>query len=289
MGVMPDVFCRILFKDDMTREVRSITISGNGTNCEMETAFALKRAGADVSDIVHISELIYGEVSLDDYHILTLAGGFLDGDDLGSARAMASRLRFATIKGTEELLIDKIFRFIEDKKLIIGICNGFQLMVKAGLLPAIDGSYGDQSATITFNDSGRFEDRWIRLTVNEDSPSIYTRGIKELYLPIRHGEGKFVASEHLLDEMDKKNLVTFRYADSRNNPTMEYPENPNGSYRAIAGISDETGRLLALMPHPEGYLFKTQHPRWTREVLPDEGAGLAIFRNAVDYVKRNLI
>ncbi len=287
----------------MKNKVKVITIAGNGTNCERETAYAFKLAGAEVSDIVHISRIIYGEVKLDDYHILALAGGFLDGDDLGAAKAMANRLKFSKIEGTDERLIDSILKFVSDKKLIIGICNGFQLMVKTGLLPAIGGTYNTQSATITHNDSGRYEDRWIYLKVNEKSPSVFTKGVKTLYLPVRHGEGKFVADEKILDELDNKNLVTCRYTDDKYNPTMEYPKNPNGSFRSIAGISDESGRLMALMPHPEGHILFTQHPRWTRvETQKGQdgeisgastedivGGGLILFKNGVKYVKENLL
>ncbi|MBN1573534.1 MAG: phosphoribosylformylglycinamidine synthase subunit PurQ [Deltaproteobacteria bacterium] len=277
--------------------VKVITISGNGTNCEMETAFAFRLAGADVSDIVHISRIVYGEVKLDDYHILALAGGFLDGDDLGAAKAMANRLKFSKMVETGERLIDSIMEFVSDEKLIIGICNGFQLMVKLGLLPAVNKTYGTQSTTITYNDSGRFEDRWVYLHVDEKSPSVFTKGITDLYLPVRHGEGKFVAEDKVLDEMEKKNLVIFRYSDENYNPTMEYPKNPNGSFRSIAGISDESGRLMALMPHPEGFMSFTQHPRWTREYSQNgssdtqnrEGKGLLIFKNGVRYVRENLL
>ena len=277
--------------------VNVITISGNGTNCEMETAFAFRLAGADVSDIVHISRIVHGEVKLDDYHILALAGGFLDGDDLGAAKAMANRLRFSKIEETGERLIDSILKFVADEKLILGICNGFQLMVKLGLLPAIDRTYGTQSTTITYNDSGRFEDRWVYLEANEKSPSVFTRGIEDLYLPVRHGEGKFVAEDEVLDAMEEKNLVAFRYADEDYSPTMEYPKNPNGSFRSVAGISDESGRLMALMPHPEGFVSFTQHPRWTRKCSEKdspnedgwEGKGLLIFKNGVRYVRENLL
>ncbi len=293
----------------MKNKVRVITIAGNGTNCERETAYAFKLAGAEVSDIVHISRIIYGEVKLDDYHILALAGGFLDGDDLGAAKAMANRVKFSKIEGTDEMLIDSILKFVSEKKLIIGICNGFQLMVKTGLLPAIGETYNTQSATITHNDSGRYEDRWVYLKVNEKSPSVFTKGVESLYLPVRHGEGKFVAEENILDELDNLNLVTFRYTDETYQPTMEYPKNPNGSFRSIAGITDESGRLLALMPHPEGHILFTQHPRWTRietqkrreDVIkntgditgtPTEdivGGGLILFRNGVKYVREYLL
>src|SRR4030042_2115463 len=157
----------------MKNAVRAITISGNGTTCEIETAFAFRLAGAEVSDIVHISRIVTGQVNLDDYHILALAGGFLDGDALGAAKAMANRVKFAHIAGTDRRLLDAILKFVDDKKLIIGICNGFQLMVKIGLLPALGGASGLQSVTITNNDSGRFEDRWVRLSVETGSPSIF--------------------------------------------------------------------------------------------------------------------
>lgn len=280
----------------MKKKVKVITISGNGTNCEMETAFAFRLAGADVSDIVHISSIIYGEVKLDDYHILALAGGFLDGDDLGAAKAMANRLKFSEVVETGEKLIDSILKFVADKKLILGICNGFQLMVKLGLLPAINETYGTQSTTITYNDSGRFEDRWVYLKADEKSPSVFTKGVKSLYLPVRHGEGKFVAEDDVLDKMERENLVAFRYADEDYNPTMEYPRNPNGSFRSIAGISDESGRLMALMPHPEGHISFTQHPRWTRNTagggnvqLDGGGEGLLLFKNGVEYIRENLL
>ncbi len=273
----------------MKKAVRAITISGNGTNCEIETAFAFRLAGAEVSDIVHISRIVAGDVKLSDYHILALAGGFLDGDDLGAAKAMANRVKFAHIAGSGGRLLDAILGFVEDKKLIIGICNGFQLMVKIGLLPALGGAYGTQSVTITNNDSGRFEDRWVRLSVEPESPSVFTRGIARLMFPVRHGEGKFVAPPAVLAEIESQNLVVLRYADGNDTPTMSYPDNPNGSASAIAGICDPTGRLMALMPHPEGYLFRSQHPTWTRGGVPEQGMGLMVFKNAVGYVRRNLL
>jgi phosphoribosylformylglycinamidine synthase subunit PurQ / glutaminase len=273
----------------MKNAVRAITISGNGTNCEIETAFAFKMAGAEVSDIVHISRIVAGQVKLADYHILALAGGFLDGDDLGAAKAMANRVKFAHIAGTNRRLLDAILKFVEDKKLIIGICNGFQLMVKIGLLPGLGGVYGTQTVTITNNDSGRFEDRWVRLLVEPRSPSVFTRGIDRLMFPVRHGEGKFVAPAAVISVMEAERLVVLRYADQDYIPTMSYPGNPNGSVSSIAGICDPTGRLMALMPHPEGYLFRTQHPTWTRGEAPAEGMGLKMFRNAVDYVRETLL
>jgi phosphoribosylformylglycinamidine synthase len=276
----------------MAKQVRAVVISGNGTNCEREVANACRLAGAEVVDIVHIAELLAGHTQLDDYHFLNLAGGFLDGDDLGSAKAGANRLTHAAIKGSAGTLSDQLQRFIADGKLIMGVCNGFQLMTKMGLLPALGGDYKKQSATLTFNDGGRFEDRWCYLKVDRESPCVFTRGLDGLYLPVRHGEGKFVVeSERVLQEMDAKHLVVLEYSDAQYAaPVMEYPLNPNGSIAAIAGICDETGRLFGLMPHPEAYTHRTHHPRWTREPdLPEQGMGLSLYINAVEYIREKLL
>jgi phosphoribosylformylglycinamidine synthase len=272
------------------KKVKSIIIAGNGINCEMEMAQACRLAGSDVADIVYLYDLLSGEVKLDDFHFLNLPGGFLDGDDLGSAKAMANRLKYAKIAGSGERLEDMIFRFIKQGKLILGVCNGFQLMVKSGLLPGFDGLYGRQEVTLTFNDSGRFEDRWVYLKANPQSPSIFTKGVRGLYLPVRHGEGKFIPKdEETLKKLQRKNLVALQYSEPAcQSPTMDYPLNPNGSVGAIAAISDPTGRLFGMMPHPEAYLSPVNHPRWTREKVPEEGMGLAIFRNAIEYIRKNL-
>jgi phosphoribosylformylglycinamidine synthase subunit PurQ / glutaminase len=270
----------------MTRKVKAIVLTGNGTNCEMEMAHACKLAGADVFDIVHISELLYGEKRLADYSFLNLPGGFLDGDDLGSAKAGANRFLHARIRGLKEMLFADLINFINEGKLILGVCNGFQLMVKLGLLPALDGNYSDQSTTLTFNDSGRFEDRWVYMKANEQSPCVFTKGIDAVYFPVRHGEGKFVPkSGAVIKQIEKKNLIVFQYCHADGSITLDYPANPNGSVNAVAGICNETGRLFGLMPHPEAYLHRTNHPRWTREILPEEGQGLAVFCNAVSFIR----
>lgn len=271
--------------------VKSIVITGNGTNCEVEMAHACRLAGADVVDIVHISELLEGEKRLDDYHFLNLPGGFLDGDDLGAAKAGANRIRHAVIRGTTEKLSDQMARFIRDGKLILGVCNGFQLLVKLGLLPGFDNDYLSQTATLSFNDSGRFEDRWVHLAVNGASPCIYTQGIERLYLPVRHGEGKFIARDaSLLTRLEQEGRIVLQYCppDSAT-PTMSYPENPNGSLAAIAGICNATGRIFGLMPHPEAYLHRTNHPRWNREDIPETGQGLRLFENAVAFIRKELL
>ncbi len=275
----------------MTRRVKSIVITGYGTNCEMEMAQACRLGGADEVDIVHISRLLWGEVKLDDYHFLNLPGGFLDGDDLGAAKAGANRIRHARVRDPAgnggEKLYDQFRRFIAQGKLILGVCNGFQLLVKLGFLPGVNGRYDTQQATLTYNDSGRFEDRWVYLKVNNQSPCIFTKGIAGLYLPVRHGEGKFIAaSDDIMAALWQNGHVVCQYSDHLfQRAAREYPENPNGSTDAIAAVTNETGRIFGLMPHPEAYLHYTNHPRWTRESLPGEGMGLLLFRNAIDFIR----
>ncbi|HVO64935.1 MAG TPA: phosphoribosylformylglycinamidine synthase subunit PurQ [Syntrophales bacterium] len=271
----------------MPKKVKSIVITGNGTNCEMEMAHACRLAGFDEVDIIHISELLCGEKSLDDYHSLNLPGGFLDGDDLGSAKAGANRILHAKVKGKQEILYDQFARFIEQGKLILGVCNGFQLLVKLGMLPGFDGDYRTQTVTLTFNDSGRFEDRWVYLRVNRNSPCIFTRKIAGIYLPVRHGEGKFITKDNdILKRLHEDHQVVVQYSnEDYKDATMDYPANPNGATDGIAGICDSSGRIFGLMPHPEAYVHYTNHPRWTREKLPEEGMGIAIFRNAVDFIR----
>lgn len=273
-------------------KTRAIVITGNGTNCEVEAAHACRLGGFDDAVIAHISDLLSGDIRLDDFHFINLTGGFLDGDDLGSAKAQANRLRYAKVDDLEEHLIDQFSRFIHAGKLILGVCNGFQLMVKMGLLPAIDGSYLKQTATLTFNDCGRFQDRWVYLKVDPASPSVYTGDVEQgIYLPMRHGEGKLVVDgPATLAAIEDKHLAVFRYSDAAYSaPTMEFPLNPNGSVNAIAALCDESGRLMGMMPHPEAFVHRTHHPRWTREELPEEGDGLVLFKNAAEYVRKNLL
>ena len=267
--------------------IRAIVISGNGTNCEIETAHACRVGGFDEADIVHISSLVSGETKLDDYQFLGLAGGFLDGDDLGSAKAAANLYTYATVGDTNERFADAIRRFIQGGKLILGICNGFQLLVKLGLVPAYGDAYFTQQATLTNNERGRFEDRWVTLGVDPETPCVFAEGIATIELPVRHGEGRFVfADDRVRLGIEDSHQVVFRYLDPATNlHTMDYPANPNGSTDAIAGVCDPTGRVLGLMPHPEGFLHRTNHPRWTRLDLPEEGAGAALFRNAANYLK----
>ena len=194
------------------------------------------------------------------------------------------------LKDENQRLQDQILRFIKQGKLIIGVCNGFQLMVKLGILPGLDGDYLNQKVTLTFNDSAKFEDRWVTLKINEHSPCIFLNGLNKLELPVRHGEGKFITKdEKTMERIKRKNLIAVQYIDIESGkPTQSYPYNPNGSIEAVAGICDETGHLFGLMPHPEAYLHYTNHPLWTRKKLPKEGEGIKIFRNGIKFIRKYL-
>jgi phosphoribosylformylglycinamidine synthase len=268
--------------------VKAIVVTGNGTNCEMEMAHACRLAGCGVVDIVNIWDIYAGRVGIGSYEFLNLPGGFMDGDDLGSAKAGANRFKFAPIAGSNRRLIDDILKFIEEGKLILGVCNGFQLLVKLGLVPAVGGDRTVQEVTLMTNDSGRFEDRWICMKTDPASPCVFTRGMGDVMLPVRHGEGKFVPMDDaVLAAVREKHLAPLRYClPDCSAPTLSYPHNPNGSVDAIAGLCDSSGRVFGLMPHPEAFLHRTNHPRWTREPdIPEEGAGLGLFKNAVEYLK----
>ena len=266
------------------KQIKALVITGYGTNCEREMAHACRLTGAQ-ADIVHISEIVSGRFAIPDYHFLNLAGGFLDGDDLGSAQVESVRMRYARIKTSGKTIYEDILTFIAQGGLILGVCNGFQALVKSGLLPGLP--FGRRRVSLTFNDSGRFEDRWVRLTINPQSPCIFTRGITRLSVPVRHGEGKFLTdNEQTLGEISGGNLDVLKYADADFNPTMCYPENPNGSINAIAGICDPSGRIFGLMPHPEAFTHYTNHPQWTRmKNRESQGEGLYLFENALTCLR----
>ena len=259
------------------KKVKVIVLRTAGTNCDYETVHAFQKVGADV-DLVHINQLIRGEKEFSPYQILALPGGFAYGDDIAAGKILANELKYR--------LREPIEKFIADGKLMIGICNGFQVMVKAGLLPGFNGISDVQETTLYTNDSGKFECRWIYLKSVENSKCVFTRNIKPIiYLPVAHGEGKFTTiNESILDKLESNDQVVFKYVDAEGNHAG-YPWNPNGSDRDIAGICDVTGRIFGMMPHPERYVSKYNHPRWTRENLDEEGNGLAIFRNAVEYAE----
>lgn len=250
--------------------VRALILRAAGTNCDEETAFAFEQAGATTS-LVHIAALLSGEKRLADYQIMAIPGGFTYGDDLGAGRVLANEIRLK--------LGEDIKSFTRGGGLILGICNGFQVLVKSGILPAPT-SPDQPRLTLTTNDSGRFECRWVFLAVNDKSPCLFTREIERLELPVAHGEGKVVAPPEALAGLN----VALYYTDAQGN-RAGYPHNPNGSVDNIAGICDDSGHIFALMPHPERYIRPSQHPRWTREGAEGRGDGFKIFLNAVKWAR----
>ncbi len=268
----------------MSAKVRVLVLRTAGTNCNVETSFAFQESGASV-DEVHLEKLFSGKVKMADYHIMAFPGGFSYGDDIASGRIFANEMRLRLGRDIEQ--------FIADKKLIIGICNGFQILVKAGILPgpfAADAK-DYQSVTLTNNDCGKFEARWTHLKV--EGKSIWTEGLGDvIYVPVAHGEGKFVpAREDIMTALKANGQVAFRYVRADGTPASgSYPENPNGAVDDIAGITDATGRILGLMPHPERHFLFTQHPFWTRlDKKSKFGDGARVFENGVNYVKKNLL
>lgn len=251
--------------------VKTLILHAPGTNCDVETAFAFELAGS-VVESAHINELIHRKKPLFDYQIMVIPGGFTYGDDISAGKILANELRLK--------LAEDVRRFVNDGRLILGICNGFQVLVKAGILPDPECS-NSQLLTLAGNDSGKFECRWVYLRVNGTSPCIFTQGISTLSLPVAHGEGKVVTEPEIVEDL---NIVLY-YADQTGNTQAGYPYNPNGSVNNIAGICDASGRIFGLMPHPERFVRWTQHPRWTRESPRDYGEGLQIFLNAVEWAK----
>ncbi len=252
-----------------------------GTNCDNETAFAFSLAGAN-AELAHVNSLVGKKGALRAYHILALPGGFSYGDDIASGKILANELKYKLAREIDE--------FIKDGKLIIGICNGFQILVKSGLLPG--NTPWRQETSLIINDSGKFEDRWVYLrnspegnAVNARSRCIWTKGLPGIiYLPVAHGEGKFIVKDaSVLARMNKDGQVALRYCD-RAGRMAGYPDNPNGSTDDIAGICDVSGRIFGLMPHPERHVNWTHHPRWSHKGFGD---GLMIFENGVNYIKKN--
>jgi phosphoribosylformylglycinamidine synthase I len=254
-------------------KVKTLILRAPGTNCDVETAFAFEQAGSLV-DSAHVNQLTRREKSLPQYQILVIPGGFTYGDDVSGGKILANELRLK--------LGEDIQRFVDQGGLILGICNGFQVLVKAGILPQVENGER-QRLTLAGNDSNRFECRWVYLQVNQKSPCLFTRGISTLYLPVAHGEGKVMAEAETLGKLN----VVVRYTNDKGDVQVGYPYNPNGSVDNIAGICDTSGRIFALMPHPERFIRWNQHPRWTREVPRQHGDGLGIFLNAVEWVKHN--
>ncbi len=269
-----------------TLKIKALVLTGYGLNCDIETAYALELAGA-IADRVHINAIIDGSVSLDDYKILVFGGGFSWGDDHGAGVIQAVRMKHN--------IGSRLTRFVENGNLVIGICNGFQTIVNLGLLPGFDNDYQNRSVALTYNDCGNFRDDWVTLAINSDSPCVFTKNLTTIELPVRHGEGKFVADEKIISRLIDNQQVACQYAIPDGTPAdKKFPYNPNGSMLDIAGICDPSGRVFGLMPHPEAFNHFTNHPDWSclkekikRGELDAESlpvTGIRIFENAVNFI-----
>ena len=262
------------------RKPKALVIQFPGTNCHVETAYALESEGFEV-EMAHINKLLEEQVLLENFHLLAVSGGFSYGDDLGSGKIAANKLMINLRNHVED--------FIKDK-LIIGICNGFQVLVKAGLLPAIDFKY-DIHATLTNNDIGHFYCNWVKLKNVNQSKCIFTKNIEFIDLPVAHGEGKLVFNnEEMLKQLIENDQIVFKYRKLDGRPANgEFPYNPANTIDDIAGVCDPSGRILGMMPHPERYLSIHNHPRWTSGEGSAEYNGKLIFKNAKEYVVNNLL
>lgn len=250
-----------------------------GTNCDQETAYAFEQAGGK-TEILHINRLLENPSLFGRFQILCIPGGFSYGDDVAAGRILANQI--------QHHLAERLAEFKAAEKLILGICNGFQVLLKSGILLDGNAELG-AAATLTWNDSGRFEDRWVKLAV-DGTASVFLAGIQSMYLPIAHAEGKFVPRDDAVrDQLAAAGQLALRYrplGDGTDTPldaAVAFPDNPNGSVFNVAGICDPSGRVLGLMPHPERHIDRTQHPRWTRGEGSEEGDGLKMFRNAVGH------
>jgi len=255
---------------------RVLVLRAPGTNCDIETELAFERAGGR-AERIHVNRFLESSRRLDDYQVLCIPGGFSYGDDLGAGKMLAVQI--------QTHLREPLADFVARGKLVLGICNGFQVLLKSGLLLPPDDN--GPVATLTWNESGKFEDRWVRLRC-ERSPCVFFAGIENLYLPVAHAEGRFITRDaQTVERLRSKGQLPLRYAPLRDGASKEplpFPDNPNGSMADVAGVCDETGRVCGFMPHPERHIDPTQHPQWTRrKELPPEGDGLAVFRNAVRY------
>ncbi len=256
------------------KKPRCLVLAGFGLNAEAELAYAFSLGGADV-DVVHFSDISSGAAKLSDYHIFAIPGGWSFADDIGGGRVLANKLKSTFRKDFES--------FVSAGKIVIGVCNGFQTLVKLGALPNLSLSFAQES-TLTSNESGKFEDRWVYLKPQK-SVCKYFEGIDFIHCPVRHGEGKFLMKdEKALDALEKKGMVVVKYADEKLDESAGYPHNPNGSPRNIAGICDPTGKIFALMPHPECSVKSVLFPHFP-EGISYEKNSIRFFENVVKAAK----
>lgn len=270
------------------RKVKALAVTGFGINCEEEMAAAYRLAGAEVK-ICHLNDVFAGKISIQDFDILNFPGGFSYGDDLGSGKVLANRMKYKKM-GSGRTLLEEIKTFLENGKFILGICNGFQFLVKMGLLPNTNVSF-DQEVTLTRNNSSKYEDRWINLKKNPGSNSPFLKGIDVMPCPVRHGEGKLIIKNEVVKkEILKKNLNVLSYCDAEGKVTNEYPLNPNGADLDCAALTDLSGQVLGMMPHPEAFLSLYNHPNWGQlkrknPNICEDGDGLKIFKNIVECIR----
>jgi len=254
---------------------KALILRTAGSNCDVESAHAAEKAGF-AAERVHVNRIASGEVGLDGFSFLFIPGGFSYGDDVAAGKIMALELnrRFG----------DALRRFEDRGGLALGVCNGFQVLIKTGILPFPASSAAGNRATLAFNDSGKFEDRWVHLAAEPDSVCVFTRSMRPVIeLPVAHGEGKFIVKDSAdMDELESYGQIVLRYV-TRSGGEPSYPADPNGSMNHVAGVCNRKGTIMGLMPHPERFLHRTNHPRWTRENLPGEGDGMFFFKNAFEY------
>ncbi len=261
----------------MPAKPRVLVLRAAGTNCDVETAHAFETAGGEVTT-AHVNRLTEKSVALSEFQILAIPGGFSYGDDIGAGKILAAEL--------EHRLGEELRLFVDDGGLVIGICNGFQVLAKTSLLPGNPEVAAGAGVTLAANDSRKFEDRWVTLQVH-DSRCVWlpARGGRRIELPVAHGEGRFVPlSDAVLNALKQNGQVVVRYVNP-DGSEAEYPANPNGSVGGVAGICDPTGRVFGLMPHPERHVMRRQHPRWTRGEGSEDGDGLELFENAVEALQ----
>jgi len=252
--------------------LRALVLYGYGINCENESKYAIEKSGG-AAEIVHLNRLLEEPKMLENYNMLMIPGGFSFGDDLGSGKIFGNKMKFRLRENLEQ--------FIKEGKLVLGICNGFQIIAKMGLLPVPD---FQQRVSLTTNDSGHYEDRWVILKVNQKSPCVFTKGMDYLLVPVRHGEGKFVPKdEATMSELKRNDQVTVQYVDESGH-LAGFPYNPNGSIENVAGICDRSGRIFGMMPHPEAFNIPENCPLWVKGNIK-EPMGLRIFKNAVEYFR----
>ena len=265
----------------MKTKPKALIFSGYGLNSEEETAYGFQLAGA-TADIVHINDVIDGKKKLKDYQILSFPGGFAYGDDTGAGNAYASKIK--------NHLWEEVKNFIQEDKLVIGICNGCQIVTNLGLVPAFAKDYGDRQVALVNNTSARFTTRWTDMEVTSDTP--WLTGITKISMPIAHGEGNFITTKENLTQLRKNKQIALRYIKGDMSGYLDLPANHNGSIDNIAGITDPTGKILGLMPHPERGIFFIQRPDWPlqkeiakreKKKLPTHGPGLQLFKNAIQY------